>query len=111
MDRNEFLSRIFKMFSNFNDSNVEFWKPAYEEVLTEPNIDYEKLFKLMVTNWEQTYSAPAPKHFKGWKQDCIPKDDRCDALKNIEQMRENAAPPSPDVLARIEAMRKKMRAV
>ena len=107
MDRNEFIFKILNKFGCFNDNNMSIWKEDYEQALQEPNIDYDGLYSKIIKNWDSTFNAPSTKWIIDAKQDCIPRDDRCDALKNIEQMRENAAPPPPDVLARIEAMRKK----
>lgn len=111
MNREQFIKKQLKKFGCFTENNIEIWYKDYEQALQEPNIDFERLDMKIIRDWDSTFNAPSTKWLMGAKQDCIPRDDRCDALKNIEQMRENAAPPPPDVIARIEAMRKKMRAV
>lgn len=111
MNRDDFIIKQLNKFGCFNDNNMAIWKADYEKVLQEPNINYEKLDDKIVFTWDNTFEAPSTPWIMGAKQDCIPKEERCEALINIEQMRENTSPPTADVRARVEAIRKKLRAV
>lgn len=111
MNRDEFIKKQLKKFGCFTDNNVNIWYNDYEMVLQEPNIDYYRLDLKIIQDWDSTFNAPSTKWIMGAKQDCIPKEERCEALINIEQMRENTSPPTADVRARVEAIRKKLRAV
>ena len=111
MDREEFIKKQLQKFGCFHEGNMAIWKNDYELVLQEPDIDYKMLDFKIIKFWDNTFNAPSTKWISEAKQDCIPKDERCQVLKDIEQMKNNTAPPPPDVLARIEAMRKKVRAI
>lgn len=111
MNREEFIKKQLKKFGCFNDVNSPIWYEDYLKVLQEPNIDYDGLDMKIITDWEGTFNAPDTKWINEVKHNFIPKDERCAALKEIAKMKENAAPPPPEVLARIEAMRKKVRAI
>lgn len=111
MNRDDFIKKQLNKFGCFNVSNMAIWKADYEEALQEPNIDFDRLDKKIIKDWDSTFNAPSTKWLIGAKQDCIPKDERCDALKNIEQLRKNVSAPPPEVVAKIEAMKKKMRIV
>lgn len=109
MNKDEFIKKQLAKFGCFTDNNVNIWYDDYEKVLQEPNINYDRLDEKIINEWDSTFTAPSTKWIREAKQDCIPRDERCQAVKDIQKMREEAAPPPPDVLAKIEAMRKKMR--
>lgn len=112
MNRDEFIRKQLLKFGCFNEVNTPIWQRDYESVLKEPNIDFDGLDMKILTDWDSTFNAPSTKWLKEAKRDFIQRDDRCEALVHIENIRNGeSVPPPPDVLARIEAMRKKMRAV
>ena len=59
MDRDEFLAKLFGLYATtFNRGNATEWTNAYKQVLAE-NIDYDKLFNYMLTNYAGA-TAPSP---------------------------------------------------
>jgi len=59
MNRDEFLKKLFGLYAaTFNKGNGSQWLQAYEQVLKE-NIDYDKLYEYMLTNYAGA-AAPTP---------------------------------------------------
>lgn len=108
MNREEFIKKQLKKYGCFNDVNTPIWKEDYEKVLQEPNIDYDKLDLKIIYEWDGTFNAPDTKWIRIAKVDCIPKDDRCETLKRIDEIKSNSAPPPPEVTERIKALKEKM---
>lgn len=109
MDRAEFLHMLFSMFPmNFNEDNANYWLKAYETVLTVP-LDFDKLFLIMVSNYDKTITAPSPKWFKDNMSGAIKKNDKCPALKHIESIRDEEQEEIPeDIKKRLELLKKKL---
>lgn len=109
MDREEFIKKQLRKFGCFNELNYDIWKEDYTKSLSEPNIDFDRLDAKIIKDWDSTYNAPSTKWMYEAKKDCIPQE--CGALKRIHEIQEQAAPPPPEVVARMEALRKKVRAI
>ncbi len=109
MDRGNFLKKLFSMFPmNFNENNMGYWIEAYESVLDKP-IDFDKLFWVMVSNYEYTNSAPSPHWFKNNLSSCIIRNDKCPALMHIENLKKEKREPMPEDLKRkLEQLKKKL---
>lgn len=98
MDKSEFLKTLFSMFPmNFTEDNVKYWLKAYEAVLKVP-LDFDKLFFIMVSNYDKTNTAPSPKWFKENMSGAIKKNDKCSALIHIESIRNEEREPMPEDL-------------
>lgn len=112
MDRNEFIKKQLMKFGCFNEINSSIWQKDYEEVLQEPNINYVVLDRTIIHEWSDTFKAPAPDWVEAKKKDCLIKeqaDTRCQALKDIHEMREQSANMSDSEIARIDEIRARMR--
>lgn len=109
MDKSEFLHKLFSMFPmNFTEDNVNYWLEAYEAVLTVP-LDFNKLFLIMVSNYDKTNTAPSPKWFKENMSGAIKKNDKCPALVHIESIRQEEREPMPEELKKkFEQLKKKL---
>jgi len=109
VDRVAFLSKMFRMYPmSFNEYNIEDWMEAYKSVLSNPKINYDNLFNLMIRKWNSTANAPTPQWFEENISQVIEKDERCAAIRHIEEMRETAEPMPEYVKVRIEELKKKM---
>lgn len=109
MDRTTFLQRVFLMYpANVNENNMPFWIQAYEHVLNQ-NINYDKLFNVMISKYEYTHTAPSPRWFKENLSDCIIRDDKCAALKHHEALKNEKYEPMPEhVKQKLEMLKKKL---
>ena len=109
MDKNGFLQRLFAMFPmNFNENNIQYWIEAYEAAFGNSRINYDKLFHFMIAEHNNMSSAPSPKWFKDNKSSAIEQDDRCEALKHIEEIKKDCVPPPPELKAKMAALKEKM---
>lgn len=109
MNKSEFLQRLFSMFpSNFNENNMGYWLKAYETVLC-GNIDFDKLFFIMISRYENICSAPSPKWLKDNLQDAIIKNKKSLALVHIENInREEREPMSEETKRKLNQLIQKM---
>lgn len=109
MDRSEFLQRLFSMFPmNFSEGNVTYWMEAYEAILNVA-LDFDKLFFIMISNYDKTNTAPSPKWFKENMSGAIKKEDKCPALRHIENLQQEQLTPMPDdVRKRLECLKQKL---
>ena len=97
MNRDSFLQNLFSMYPNtFTEKNLQTWHKAYCIVFGNRKIDYDKLFEVYVTNYQNTNTPPAPAWFKEHLKECVIKSDKCAALIEIEKMQENAVPMPED---------------
>lgn len=63
MNREEFLTKIFEMFSaSFNNNNKQTWWDAYKKALS-IKLDYDALFDAVLSEYEQK-TAPSPAWLK-----------------------------------------------
>lgn len=109
MDRDSFLKKIFSMFPmNFNENNMGYWIEAYESVFDKP-IDFDKLFWVMVSNYEYTHTAPSPQWFKINLSSCIIRNDKSSALIHIENLKKEEKEPMPeDIKKKFEQLKQKL---
>ena len=106
MNRDTFLQSLFSMYPNtFTEKNLQTWHKAYCIVFGNKKIDFDKMFELYVTNYQNTNTPPAPAWFKEHLNECIIKPDKCAALRNIENMKNEECIPMP------ESFKEKMRAL
>lgn len=92
--RDEFLKKLFLMYpANFNEKNAPIWKNAYETCLPE-NLDFNKLFFLMVKNYKSIATAPAPSWFEDYKDECKP-TKKNKALEQIKLLKNTEGCPPP----------------
>ena len=65
MDKKELLKNLLLLYpKGFNENNKQLWLDAYKEVIPENGIDFEKLYKLIITEHDSTAFAPSPKWVK-----------------------------------------------
>ena len=108
MDRTAFLERLFTMFPlNFNENNIPYWSEAYESVLI-GSINYDKLFKFMITEHNNMSAAPSPKWFSDNRTNYIVKDDLSPALRHMEEIKQDSVPMPESFKLRMEELKKKM---
>lgn len=87
---------------------MSYWIEAYENVLSQ-NIDYDKLFNVMIATYEYTHTAPSPKWLKDNLTGCIIRDDKCAALKHHEALKNEKFEPMPEEVKRkFEQLKKKL---
>ena len=109
MDRTSFLEKLFRMYpSSFNEFNIKDWFDAYEQVLASPRINYDKLFTLMIKTWTSTTVAPHPQWFETNISNVIEKDDKCAAVRHIEEIQRTSEPIPEHVKIRMEELKRKM---
>ena len=109
MDKNTFLEKLFRMYPViFNEFNIPDWYDAYSDVLSVSGIDYDHLFRVMLLNWDDMRTAPSPKWFRQNHTASIKQDDRCEALKHIEEIKKDCVPPPPELKAKMAALKEKM---
>ena len=63
MNRENFLSNLFKLYPPANQQALEIWHKAYKQILPESGINYERLFNIMLREYGSTKTAPAPAWF------------------------------------------------
>lgn len=110
MDRTEFLTKMFRMYPNsFNEFNIADWMEAYKAVLADSRIDYDRLFQTMIRKWNSTTVAPHPSWFDENVSTSIVKDDKCQAVRQMEEWRKEEREPIPEeIKARMEALKQKL---
>ena len=87
MNRDEFLERLFMMYpANFTPDNIRYWTEGYEDVLP-LNIDFHKLYLIMLRNYDDTLKAPSPKWFSENAKNCK-KETSNEALEHIKRIKE-----------------------
>lgn len=97
MNKNEFLKNLFALYPNtFTEKSCASWKNAYELIFGNKRIDFEKLFETMAINYQSTVVPPSPAWFKEHLSECIIKPDKCAALRNIENMKNEECIPMPE---------------
>lgn len=88
MNRDSFLQSLFSMYPNtFTEKNLQTWHKAYCIVFGNRKIDYDKLFEVYIVNYQNTNTPPAPAWFKEHLSECLIKPDKCAALRNIENIK------------------------
>lgn len=109
MDRTEFLEKLFRMYPQiFNEYNTSDWCDAYESALSDVNIDYDHLFRVMIMNWEDMRKAPSPRWFRINHTASIKHDDRCAAVVHMEDIKKDSVPPPEHIKEKMELLRQKM---
>lgn len=109
MDKNGFLERLFTMFPlNFNENNIPYWSEAYENVLSSPRINYDKLFRFMITEHTNMSSAPSPKWFADNRANYIEKDERPATIRHLEEIRQTAEPMPEDFKEKMRMLKEKV---
>ena len=109
MDRTTFLEKLFRMYpANFNEFNIPDWFEAYELILSSPRINYDKLFTLMIKTWTSTTNAPHPQWFEANVSSAIERDERCSAVRHIEEVKRTAEPIPEHVKMKMEELKRKM---
>lgn len=110
MDRTIFLEKLFSMFPmNFNENNTKYWVEAYETVFMNIKLDYERLFYIMITTYKYTNSAPSPQWFKENMSSCIIREEKSEALKHIEAIRNEKREEMPeDLKERLKRLKEKI---
>lgn len=59
MNRGEFLEKLFMLYpDSFSEKNKHVWLEAYKRVLQDPEIDYDKLFKTLLTEYKFKAAPP-----------------------------------------------------
>ena len=109
LNRESFLKKLFLMYpANFTKENAPIWKEAYEIVLTE-NLDYNKLFNIMVKDYKSIATAPSPAWFEDYKAICEEKQQN-KALAEIKKLRETeGVPPPPEFFEAAKRLREKQQ--
>lgn len=109
MDRTAFLERLFTMFPlNFNENNIPYWMEAYEAVLNSSMINYDKLFKFMIMEHNNMSAAPSPKWFADNRSSYIERDERCQAVRQMEEIKQDSVPMPEDFKIRMQALKQKL---
>ena len=111
MDRTAFLDKFFKMYpSSFNESNIPVWWDIYEGILP-VNVNFDKLFYHLITEWNSTGTAPAPNWFKESHTVNSALKENSSALKHIEGIKNDPlnVPMPEDFKIKMEALKEKMR--
>lgn len=110
MNRDDFLQNLFSMYQNtFTEKNLHTWHKAYCIVLRNKKIDYDKLFEIMATRYQNTSIPPAPAWFKEHLSDCIIHPVQCKALQHIMQLQQQyISPPPPYIREQLTKLIKKM---
>lgn len=109
LNRESFLKKLFLMYpANFTKENAPIWKEAYELVLDE-NLNYDKLFKILVKDYKSIATAPAPAWFEDYKIVCEEKkEDK--ALAEIKKLRETqGVPPPPEFFEAAKRLKAKQQ--
>lgn len=97
MNRDNFLQNLFSMYPNtFTEKSLQTWHKAYCIVFGNKKINYDKLFEVYVTNYQNTVVPPAPAWFKEHMSDCIIRPDKCATLREIEKMKNEDCVPMPE---------------
>lgn len=109
MNRAEFLSKFFNMYPNsFNDSNISDWTDAYAIVLSD-NLNFDKMFRFMIRNYNDTYKAPPPSWFKTYIDDCKLKEHNKLKQEPAILFDNNGIPEH--VKAKMQELKKKLKVV
>lgn len=109
LNREAFLKKLFLMYpANFTKENAPIWKEAYELVLDE-NLNYDKLFKILVKDYKSIATAPSPAWLQDYKEICSPKKEN-EALAEIKKLQETegVAPP-PEFFEAEKRLKKKLK--
>lgn len=108
MDRTAFLEKFFKMYpSSFNENNIPVWWDIYEGILP-INVDFDKLFHHLVTEWQSTGTAPAPTWFNDSHTVNSAKSNKCVALRHMEEIKQTAEPMPESFKLKIQELKQKM---
>lgn len=109
LNRESFLKKLFLMYpANFTKENAPIWKEAYELVLDE-NLNYDKLFKILVKDYKSIATAPAPAWFEDYKIVCEEKKEN-EELAEIKKLRETqGAPPPPEFFEAVKRLKAKQQ--
>lgn len=108
MDRTAFLEKFFKMYpSSFNENNIPVWWEIYEGILP-VNVNFDKLFYHLVTEWNSTGTAPAPTWFKESSTVNSAKNDKCSALIHAEEIKQTAEPMPETFKLKLAELKQKM---
>ncbi len=72
MTRDEFFLKFNDLFAEFFDSHIGLeWVHGYRKVLYPSlNIDYEKLYSFLLTDWTKLKTPPEPSWFKRYFSLC-----------------------------------------
>lgn len=110
MNRDDFLQNLFSMYPNtFTEKNLRTWHKAYCIVFGNKKINYDKLFEIYVTSYQNTSIPPAPAWFKEHISTCAIKPDICAALKhNMEIKQEGGTPPPAHIKQKLTKLLKKV---
>lgn len=96
MNQDEFITKQIKKFGCFNANNMEIWINDYKSVLSEPYIDYAKLDRKIITEWDNTFNAPSTKWINEQKHNCFfenVKDKDPEVIKAKEILKTSSPPP------------------
>lgn len=95
MNRDEFITKQIKKFGCFNANNMEIWMKDYQSVLTEPYIDYVKLDRKIITEWNNTFNAPPTKWINEQKHNCFYENvkNKDQAVINAQEILKTSSPP------------------
>lgn len=109
LNREAFLKKLFLMYpANFTKENAPIWKEAYELVLDE-NLNYDKLFKILVKDYKSIATAPSPAWFQDYKEICSPKKEN-EALAEIKKLQETeGVPPPPEFFEAAKRLKEKIK--
>lgn len=109
LTRDEFLKRLFLMYpQNFTKNNAAIWREAYEIVLDDEKLDYDRMFRLMVAGYKSIALPPPPSWFEPYKDQCKQKQEN-KALAEIKELkRQGACQPPPEFKEAAEKLRRKV---
>lgn len=95
LTRDEFLKRLFLMYpQNFTKNNASIWREAYEIVLDDEKLDYDRMFRLMVSGYKSIALPPPPSWFEPYKDQCK-QQQRNKALEKIAELKKQGGCPPP----------------
>lgn len=115
MNKNEFITRLVMKYQNITDDNMSIWEEDYSLMLEEPDINYDKLYHIVLTEWDNSYNAPSTKWIYENKKRCIPKkqaiynDNEYNPLSEISKMIQSAGPPSEETIKKAEEIKKRVK--
>ena len=96
MNRDNFLQNLFSMYPNtFTEKNLKMWHKAYCIVFETKKIDYDKLFEIYATSYQNTNIPPAPAWFNEHIGECIIRPDKCAALIHMDKIKQEGSVPPP----------------